>query len=61
MEIKKDTKEKFLQVLLELHQEWRRDRNVPAKTKIQSPVEIGVAIDYAIMFLKDYKPKPPCV
>ena len=37
---------------LEKHQEWRRDQNVPPKTKMQSPTEIGAAIDYAISELK---------
>ena len=38
--------------ILEKHQEWRRDQNVPPKTKMQSPIEIGTAIDYAISELK---------
>lgn len=38
--------------ILENHQMWRRDNNVPPKTKMQSPIEIGAAIDYAISELK---------
>jgi hypothetical protein len=38
--------------ILEKHQEWRRDQNVPPKTEMQSPVEIGTAIDYALTELK---------
>lgn len=38
--------------ILEKHQEWRRDENVPAKTEMQSPIEIGTAIDYALIELK---------
>ena len=38
--------------ILEKHQEWRRDQNVPPKTEMQSPIEIGTAIDYALCELK---------
>jgi len=38
--------------ILEKHQQWRRDKNVPPKTEMQSPIEIGTAIDYAISELK---------
>ena len=38
--------------ILEKHQQWRRDQNVPPKVKMQSPIEIGAAIDYAISELK---------
>lgn len=38
--------------ILEKHQEWRRDQNVPPKTEMQSPIEIGTAIDYALSELK---------
>lgn len=38
--------------ILEKHQEWRRDNNVPPKTEMQSPIEIGTAIDYALSELK---------
>lgn len=38
--------------ILEKHQEWRRDQNVPPKTEMQSPIEIGTAIDYALIELK---------
>ena len=38
--------------ILEKHQAWRRDPNVPPKTEMQSPIEIGTAIDFAISELK---------
>lgn len=38
--------------ILEKHQEWRRDQNVPPKTEMQTPIEIGTAIDYALSELK---------
>jgi len=38
--------------ILEKHQEWRRDKNVPPKTEMQNPIEIGTAIDYALSKLK---------
>jgi len=38
--------------ILEKHQDWRRDQSVPAKTEMQSPIEIGTAIDYALRELK---------
>jgi hypothetical protein len=38
--------------ILEKHQAWRRDQNVPPKTEMQSPIEIGTAIDYALSELK---------
>ena len=41
---------------LEKHNEWRRDNNVPPKTKMVSPKELGEAIDKAIEILKTLKP-----
>lgn len=38
--------------ILEKYQEWRRDQNVPPKTEMLSPIEIGTAIDYALTELK---------
>lgn len=38
---------KALQIL-KLHNEWRRDKEVPSKTNMQSSVEIGAAIDTVI-------------
>ena len=38
--------------ILEKHQDWRRDQSVPPKTEMQSPIEIGTAIDYALSELK---------
>lgn len=43
--------------ILKKHQEWRRDPNVPVKTKMQDPKEIGKAIDIAIIILKEYNKK----
>ena len=43
--------EKVIEIL-EKHQEWRRDQNVPPKVEMQSPIEIGAAIDYALIELK---------
>lgn len=40
---------------LEKHNEWRRDENVPPKTKMVSPKELGEAIDKAIEILKHLK------
>ena len=40
---------------LEKHNEWRRDENVPPKTKMVSPKELGEAIDKAIEILKTLK------
>lgn len=42
--------------ILEKHNEWRRDENVPPKTKMVSPKELGDAIDKAIKILKTLKP-----
>lgn len=43
--------EKVIKILTQ-HNEWRRDDNVPSKTKMQDPAKIGFAIDYAIGELK---------
>jgi hypothetical protein len=40
---------------LEKHNEWRRDENVPPKTKMISSKELGEAIDKAIEILKTLK------
>ena len=42
---------KVIEILTQ-HNEWRRDKNVPSKTKMQDPKKIGFAIDYAICELK---------
>ena len=34
--------------VLEEHNKWRRDNNVPAKTKMVDPKVLGMAIDRAI-------------
>lgn len=38
--------------ILEKHNEWRRDENIPPKTDMQNPTDIGNAIDYALTELK---------
>jgi hypothetical protein len=38
--------------ILENHNEWRRDENIPPKTDMQNPTDIGNAIDYALTELK---------
>lgn len=38
--------------ILEKHNEWRRDENIPPKTDMQNPADIGNAIDYALIELK---------
>ena len=40
---------------LEKHNEWRRDQNVPPKTKMISPKKLGETIDKAIEILKTLK------
>lgn len=37
--------------VLEEHNRWRRDKNVPAKTKMAEPKVLGIAIDTAIKHL----------
>lgn len=38
--------------ILEKHNEWRRDENIPPKTDMQNPTDLGNAIDYALIELK---------
>ena len=38
--------------ILEQHQKWRRDRNVPPKVPQTHPVELGDALDHAIEELR---------
>ena len=39
--------------VLEEHNRWRRDNNVPAKTKMAEPKVLGMALDRAIEELKN--------
>ncbi|BAQ92520.1 hypothetical protein [uncultured Mediterranean phage uvMED] len=43
--------------VLQKHQEWRRDKSFIPKSKIQSPSDVGRAIDYALKELKKLKAK----
>lgn len=40
--------------ITEHFQKWRRDRNVPARTKMPDPTKIGEAIDVLLIAAKDY-------
>jgi hypothetical protein len=41
--------------ILEKHQAWRRDIDDELGTEMQSPIELGKAIDFAIGALANYK------
>ena len=40
--------------IVETHNKWRRDNNVPPKTKMADPKELGVALDVLLIVAKDY-------
>lgn len=40
--------------IVEQHQKWRRDPNVPPKYKMQNPTEVGKALDALLIVAKDY-------
>ena len=40
--------------IVERHQRWRRDRNVPPKTKMQNPTKLGEALDVLLIVAKEY-------
>ena len=40
--------------IVENHNKWRRDNNVPPKTKMGDPKKLGVALDVLIIVAKDY-------
>ena len=40
--------------IIENHNKWRRDNNVPPKTKMGDPKKLGVALDVLLMVAKDY-------
>ena len=40
--------------IVESHNKWRRDNNVPPKTKMASPAELGKALDVLLIVAKDY-------
>ena len=45
--------ERYLHVLTE-HNKWRRDDNVPNSMPMQDPTEIGLAIDFAVDYIKTF-------
>lgn len=48
------TKQEAIEIL-EKHNLWRRDNNVPSKYEMQEPKVLGQAIDFAIKYMKDEK------
>ena len=40
--------------VVESHNKWRRDKNVPPKTKMANPTELGKALDVLLVVAKDY-------
>lgn len=40
--------------IVESHNKWRRDNNVPPKTKMGNPTELGKALDVLLIVAKDY-------
>ena len=38
--------------IVESHNKWRRDNNVPPKTKMVNPTELGEAIDILLFIAK---------
>lgn len=45
--------ERYLHVLAE-HNKWRRDEHVPNSMPMQDPKELGLAIDFAIGYIKTF-------
>ena len=41
--------------IVENHNKWRRDNNVPSKTKMVEPKKLGVALDVLLTVAKDYR------
>ena len=41
--------------IVEKHQKWRRDINVPPKTKMVNPTELGEALDVLLIVARDYQ------
>ncbi len=44
--------------ILQAHNDWRRDRNVPNAHQMQDVKLISQAIDHAVMVLRDKTPDP---
>ena len=40
--------------IVENHNKWRRDNNVPPKTKMGDAKKLGVALDVLLIVAKDY-------
>ena len=40
--------------IVENHNKWRRDSNVPPKTRMVEPKRLGVALDVLLIVAKDY-------
>ena len=40
--------------IVENHNKWRRDNNVPPKTKMGDAKKLGVALDILLIVAKDY-------
>jgi hypothetical protein len=49
----KEQAKRYLHVLTE-HNKWRRDDNVPNSLPMQDPKEIGLAIDFAVEYIKTF-------
>ena len=40
--------------IVESHNKWRRDSNVPPKARMVEPKKLGVALDVLLIVAKDY-------
>ena len=40
--------------IVESFNKWRRDNNVPSKTKMVNPADLGVALDVLLIVANDY-------
>ena len=41
--------------IVENHNKWRRENNVPPKTKMVNPTELGKALDVLLIVARDYQ------
>lgn len=41
-------------IVVESHNKWRRDNNVPPKARMANPKKLGVALDVLLIVAKDY-------
>ena len=51
--VSRDDAERYIKVL-EAHNKWRRDEHVPNSMPMQDPKEIGLAIDFAVDYIKTF-------